>query len=254
MLFLMLFSVSASQSSAQNNNEIIQALPADRIYVDSVTASIVGYATMTDLEKVRALRLWVYQHTPNEDPLIHDQVVNLRLKDAYALFAKGTGGVWCGGNATMLSRVYKAAGFNSWLYNFGVFDDDDDATHITPLVEVDGGVILQDSYFNIEYAHAHGMPIPFLELISRIVDGAPPTATTGVANANRIKLFRQIEKFVESKGLPGQAEYLMLYPLGLVSLYPDGVAQGERLMRDINQKVRDLPLDVRLKKQGPRSN
>lgn len=87
------------------------------------------------------------------------------------------------------------------------------------------------------------MPIPFLELISRIVDGAPPTATTGVANANRIKLFRQIEKLVESKGLPGQAEYLMLYPLGLVSLYPDGVAQGERLMRDINQKVRDLPLD-----------
>ena len=43
----------------------------------------------------------------------------------------------------MLSRVYKAAGFNSWLYNFGVFDDDDDATHITTLVEVDGGVILQ---------------------------------------------------------------------------------------------------------------
>ena len=86
------------------------ALPADRIFVDSITASITGYATMTDLEKVRTLRLWVYQHTPKEGPLIHDQIVNLRLKDAYALFANGTGGVWCAGNATMLSRVYKAAG------------------------------------------------------------------------------------------------------------------------------------------------
>ena len=42
----------------------------------------------------------------------------------------------------MLSRVYKAAGFNSWLYNFGVVDDD--VTHLTTLVEVDGDVILQD--------------------------------------------------------------------------------------------------------------
>ena len=67
--------------------------------------------------------------------------------------------------------------------------------------------------------------------------------------ANRTRLFREIEKFVESRGWPGQAEYLMLYPIRLVSLYSDGVAQGERLLRDINQKVRDLPLDVRLKKQ-----
>jgi hypothetical protein len=96
------------------------------------------------------------------------------------------------------------------------------------------------------------MPIPFLELISRIVDGGPPTAKAGVANTNRIKLFRQIKKFVESRGLPGQAEYLILYPISLVSLYSDGVAQGERLLRDINQKVRDLPLDVRLKRR-PRS-
>ena len=45
----------------------------------------------------------------------------------------------------MLSRVYKVAGFNSWLYNFGVVDDD--ATHLTTLVEVDGDVILAEFFY-----------------------------------------------------------------------------------------------------------
>jgi hypothetical protein len=156
----MLFSLSAGEASAQAPG-IIEALPADRIYVDSITASIPGYETMTDIEKVRALRLYVFQHTPVGDPLIHFEVVTQPLKDAYALFAK-TGGVYCGGTAIMLSRVYKAAGFNSWVYDFGVTGF---ATHATTLVEVDGDTILQDTFLNYEYVDAHGMPIPFTELV-----------------------------------------------------------------------------------------
>ena len=64
---LVLLPLSAGNVSAQIGS-VMDALPADRDYVVSVTASIPGYEAMTDLEKVRALRLYVYQHTPFENP------------------------------------------------------------------------------------------------------------------------------------------------------------------------------------------
>ena len=158
---LVLLSLTAGTVTAQIG-PVMDALPADRDYVASITASISGYEAMTDIEKVRALRLYVYQHTPFENPLVHDQVVNLPLSDAYAVFAKGVGGVYCGGAAIMLSRVYKAAGFDSWLYDFGDIESDSPTTHQTTLVEVDGDVVLQDAYFNYEYVDSRGMtnPVP----------------------------------------------------------------------------------------------
>ena len=170
----------------------MDALPADRNYVASITASISGYEAMTDIEKVRALRLHVYQQTPFENPTIHDQVVNLPLGDAYAMFAKGVGGVYCGGAAIMLSRVYKAAGFDSWLYDFGDIESDSPTTHQTTLVEVDGDVILQDAYFNYEYVNSRGMPIPFLDLITLIHAGVPPAAKDGVPDKDW--LFQSLEE------------------------------------------------------------
>src|SRR5262249_1406472 len=158
------FAFAAGEAHAQIGL-VIDALPADRDYVKSITASIPGYETMTKIEKVRALRQYVYQHTPvawAEKFLIHDQVVDLPLQEAYSLFDKTIGGVWCGGTAIMLSRVFKAAGFSSWLYNFGVIDG---PSHVTTLVEVDGNIIVQDAYFNIEYVDDQGTPIPFDELV-----------------------------------------------------------------------------------------
>ena len=281
---VVLFWVTAGKASAQDGR-VIAALPADRLYVATIIASIPGYDAMTDVEKVRALRRYVYQHTPVGDPLIHDQVVGLPLREAYKILSKARGGVYCAGAATMLSRVYKAAGFNSWIYNFGEVGG---PTHETTLVEVDGEVILQDAYLDFEYVDAHGMPIPFVDLISRIVDGSPPTAEAGalarvwlfsggfdvagvkdvagpykdtVACENMgaalrcsavITLSRALENldiadFLKRRGLPPQVEYLMLYPLGLGSLYSNGADQAEMLSYHITQKIRNLPLDVRLK-------
>jgi hypothetical protein len=269
---------------------VIDALPADRLYVASISNSIAGYNTMTEIEKVRALRLYVYQHTSVSDPIIHDQVVNLPLKDAYSMFESGLGGgVMCGGTAIMLSRVYKAAGFNSWVYNFGAIDG---PSHVTTLVEVNGDVIVQDAYFNFEYVDDDGMPIPFPELITRILRGAPPTAK--VIEENKVIVFRDLasaEKwigdtttcqtvahvrpwrigvrcnapmflsryldietgiyaFLESRGWSRKVEYLMLFPLGLVSMYTDTIGQAESLLDEINRRIRDLPLDTRLKMYG----
>ena len=67
---LVLLPLTAGKACAQIG-AVIDALPADRDYVASITASISGYEAMTDIEKVRALRLYVYQHTPFENPLIH---------------------------------------------------------------------------------------------------------------------------------------------------------------------------------------
>jgi hypothetical protein len=286
---LMLFVFAADKAFAQIG-AVIDALPADRDYVEGITASIPGYRTMTEIEKVRALRRYVYQHTPlswTNKFLIHDEVVNLPLREAYSLFDKTAGGVWCGGTAIMLSRVFRAAGFNSWLYNFGVIDG---PSHVTTLVEADENIVLQDGYFNIEYVDGQGMPVPFRELISRIRNGAPPAPKDEVAN--RVVLFkdftvaervvgpnrdimtcqtnvaglrcsapialshylnleeeRDLYEFLQSRGWPRQFEFLMLYPINLVSMYSDTVAQAESLLDDINRKVRDLPLDIRHKLQ-----
>jgi hypothetical protein len=274
---LVFLSFTAGDISAQISNlpPETTALPADRIYVNGITASIPGYNRMTDIDKVRALRLYVYQHTPVGDPLIHDFVVNLPLTDAYAILERA-GGVYCGGAAIFLSRVYKAAGFNSWIYNFGD-SEGSGASHATTLVEVDGELILQDAYLNYEYVDAQGKPIQFLDLISRIVDGAPPTAKAGVANrpwmfdalaaaeksAARkdamncktvatglrcnaiITLSGFLEnnpafsEFLEFRGWPRQFEYLMLYPMSVDSLYPDGDAGAQTLLENVQGKVSD---------------
>ena len=270
---LVLLPLSVGKACAQIG-AVIDALPADRDYVASITASISGYEAMTDIEKVRALRLYVYKHTPFENPLVHDQVVNLPLSDAYAVFAKGVGGVYCGGAAIMLSRVYKAAGFDSWLYDFGDIENDSPTTHQTTLVEVDGDVVLQDAYFNYEYVDSRGRPIPFLDLITLIHAGVPPAAKDGVADKDW--LFQSLEEvdlwvgpykachstttgvrciatitfsrflemepnmldFLEKVGEPRRFEYLLLHPISLVSLYSDGAARAESLLGDVKRKIR----------------
>ena len=249
-----------AEASAQIG-PVIDALPADRLYVTGITATIRGYEQMTAIEKVRALRLYVYEHTPVGAPLVHDQVVNAPLSDAYAIFAKG-GGVFCGGTSIMLSRVYKAAGFNSWVYDFGELEaPDGDTTHETTLVEVEGKVILQDAYLDFEYVDPEGKQIPFLEVISRTAAGNPPNpragarnrpwlfsssdksemyidhkdamrcqdAAVGVTCPVTITLSRFLEvdsgilDHLEFRGYPRRMEYLMLYPLALISMYSDGV-------------------------------
>jgi hypothetical protein len=282
LILLVLLALDAGKTSAQIG-AVIDALPADRDYVEGIIGSIPRYEDMTTLEKVRALRRYVYSHTPMawaEKFLIHDQVVNLPLKKAYTIFEKEkVGGVWCGGTAIMLSRVYKAAGFNSWVYNFGAIDG---PSHVTTLVEVDGGIILQDAYFNIEYVDA-GMPVPFLELISIIRKRAAPNPQT--ESSSRVVLFqdlaeakkvlgpetnkcqseiagvrcsaaislshyldldeeRDLYEFLESRGWPRQFEYLMLYPISVVSMYSDTVGQAQSLLDGIKQTIREVPLDV----------
>lgn len=175
----------------------------------------------------------------------------------------------------MLSRVYKAAGFNSWTYDFGEPEERDGGptTHQTTLVEVDGDVILQDAFFNYEYVDDLGKPIAFLDLISRIIEDRPPAATAGtefklwlfkdradveqwvgpnetcqstargVRCIATITLWRFFENgsdildFLELRGWPRQLEYLMLYPIKLGSMYSDGVARAESLSQDLERKV-----------------
>ena len=165
------------------------------------------------------------------------------------------------------------------VYDFGDIESESPTTHQTTLVEVGGDVIIQDGYFNYEYVDAHGMPIPFLDLISLVQAGAPPaakegiadkdwlfqnleeadlwvgpyktcrTTTTGVRCIATITLSRFLEMepgildFLEERGEPRRFEYLLLRPISLVSLYSDGAAPAETLLDDIKRKigVRSLP-------------
>lgn len=272
-----LLAAAVPRLAAAQIGPVIDALPQDEAYVKGVIDQIPGYATMTPLNKVRALRVYVFQKTPLaavNDFNIHTKVVNLPLKDAYTAFDANEGGVWCSGTAIMLVRVYKAAGFNAWIYDFG---QKDVLTHATTLVEVDGKVYLQDAYLNFEYMDSKGAPIEFLDVVKRVRDGRPPLVRSQVqtkkafftnqSNAEEwvgihkdkmtctpeargleceapitlsrfLEVFFLMDKtydFLEARGWPRQVDYLLLYPMGVVSLYSDTVEKGQSIRATIDE-------------------
>jgi hypothetical protein len=230
---------------------------ADVLYVPRITAEISGYNAMSPMQKVQALRVYAYKHTPLaavQKFLIRRDLAAISLQEVYANFDAEKRGVWCGDTAMLLARIYRAAGFEAWVYNFGKKDL---LTHVTTLVKVKREIYLQDAYLNFEYLDEAGQPLPFREVVGLIRDGHPPLAATYVteklgyfSNSEQVEhwtgeyyhkascmaepgglkcsapitlerfleVFYLMDKtydFLEVEGWPRQVGYLMLYPISL---------------------------------------
>ena len=122
--------------------------------------------------KAILLRQWAHEHVlfGTESVLLDkDKEFNYYQRDAPAIFSAffaDKGGVWCGGAAYALMRLYQAYGFDSYTYNCGATGV---STHVLTLVKLnfDGKSILsiQDPTFDICYVDPQGSPYGLFDVI-----------------------------------------------------------------------------------------
>jgi hypothetical protein len=145
-------------------------------FVAQALASLTPEEQKDDDRKVRALRRYVYRNLPiagSEQAWITDEpVVNARsIDDAIKLFRKDDKGVWCQAAAVILSRVYEAAGYRSWVISFG---DPKYLTHTTTLVAIGTRLYLEDAYFNFAITNKRGTPIVYDQVLRLLARKLPP--------------------------------------------------------------------------------
>ena len=102
---------------------------------------------------------------------LFDQPASVGLE----LVRRDAGGFWCGGAAVITRKIFEEEGARSWTYNFGVLGV---MTHVTTIVEVDGEIYVQDSYFNFEFVQNDGTAMPFPQVIASLEKGIAPAVLT----------------------------------------------------------------------------
>lgn len=155
---------------------------ADAPFVESVIGAIPGYDRMTDYERVEALRKYVYRRTVvsgGADSLLESDPWSAALDVIFSIQDSNRGGMWCGGAAAMLTRIYNAAGFRAIGYTYGV--EEAGFNHVTTLVEVNGEFYLQDAYLNFAFATSAGAPMPFREVLAGLTRGEAPIISQTIA-------------------------------------------------------------------------
>jgi hypothetical protein len=85
------------------------------------------------------------------------------------LFEANKAAVWCSGAAYALQQAYQDAGYKSWTFHYGLYDDNM-LNHVATLVRVGDEIYFQDAYLNFDY------PEPFFEVLEQIAKGEVPTA------------------------------------------------------------------------------
>jgi len=125
-------------------------------------------------EKVNLLRRWAYQQTdvPLKQQCLFDNQ-DLRTKTAAEIlsgFQQDKAGVWCGGSAIFLMKLYEQYGFKAYALNMGKPSVSQSFTHVLVLVKIphngEEKLVVQDGYFNTTYTHLDGSPLDYFELIS----------------------------------------------------------------------------------------
>lgn len=103
----------------------------------------------------------------------------------YRRFEADEKGVFCGGTATTLMKVYRAFGLDSWTYNFGVAKGS--LTHVVTLVRADGKIIVQDAYADYTLTDGRGRPLDIRAILSLLHRGrAAAIRRSGAASARDI--------------------------------------------------------------------
>lgn len=160
---------------------IIDALPADRQYMQSLVAEIPGFQDMDAFAKVAALRELAFRKTPlaaDSSSRFVGRMSTLPLQDALSLMEEKNSGVWCSHTAQSYVRMLKGAGYDAWVYSYG---ERGLLTHATVLVEVDGEIYLQDPYLNFWFEDERGAWLPFMEAMRRMASGESPPVRTAIS-------------------------------------------------------------------------
>jgi hypothetical protein len=89
--------------------------------------------------------------------------------ELFAAFDRDEGGVWCGGNASTLVKLYRALGYEAFAIDSGVPGV---MTHVMTIVRIehDGRRLwsVQDSLFDVTYTDEEGAPLDYFNLLARL--------------------------------------------------------------------------------------
>lgn len=126
-------------------------------------------------DKVNMLRQWSYEHTKasSKHNLLEEDksfgFYNKNVAELFTAFSQYKGGVWCGGSAYALMKLYQSYGYKAYTVDSGEVGV---MTHVVTIVEIDfdGRKILsvQDPTFNITYENSSGIPYSYFEFLKML--------------------------------------------------------------------------------------
>ncbi len=167
-LFFLSFSTTKAHAESSSGSSLRELIRKDIPDIDQ----------MSGLKKAHALREWVHATVDvaaDEKMLLDKNVPGFSsrpLAEILPLFINDKGGVWCGGCASVLRRIYSEYGFEAVCLDVGIKDV---MTHVVVLVRVPHGetecVIIEDPYFNITYKDESGMPLSFEDFMRALSQG-----------------------------------------------------------------------------------
>lgn len=131
--------------------------------------------TLDDFARVTLIRQWAWSHIRGGSPAnlldAHARWYELDAASIFRLFAEDRGGVYCGGSALALQRLYEVFGYRAWSVNNG--DANTSESHVFTLVKIRVGhenvICLQDPLFNTTHVDATtGLPVDYFDLLRRL--------------------------------------------------------------------------------------
>lgn len=135
----------------------------------------VGRADVDDWTRVNLLRQWAVETIDwsTRSALLDAPSANRYYsRDAVWIFdgfLADRGGVWCGGAAYALAKLYELYGYEATTYDHGIAGSE---THVVTLVRIthDGGKlwIVQDPSFDLTYTDTTGKPLDVRRLIDSL--------------------------------------------------------------------------------------
>ncbi len=131
---------------------------------------------VTDAEATTLLRQWAagWIDISSVKLLIEESYWEQDIDSLYRRFNANDRGVFCGGTAWTLMRLYNAFGLDSWIYNAG---PEPGMTHVVTLVRAEGNIIVQDAYANYTLTDRG---------VTRSMCGACSRCSRDIARMNRL--------------------------------------------------------------------
>ena len=136
--------------------------------------------SVTAFEAANLLRRWVagWIAIASDGTMLKDE--GYSQKDVATLLREmreGEMGVYCGGTAWALMKLYEAFGFESWTYIFGE-PGGSELTHAITLLRIGDTIAVQDAYFNLTFVTLLGAPMDVRALLDALRQKSFPAAAT----------------------------------------------------------------------------
>jgi hypothetical protein len=129
---------------------------------------------VTNVEATNLLRRWGatwIDLSASSDTLLPPGWDHNNIDALNRLLRADAGGVYCAGTAWTMVKLYRAFGFEAWVYSYGMLDTP--ATHAVTLVRIGKTIVVQDAYLNYALTDTRGRPLDVRQALRLLRDRQP---------------------------------------------------------------------------------